>query len=301
MFSLETRPDNKTCKPFTAPLPAQLSLTGCADESMLIPYSITSPLWSDGASKRRFFALPNDATITVGEDGDFTFPIGTVLIKEFSLGEVKVETRFLMRTDKAWKTYTYLWRGDQSDADLVADGINGRYVPIGAQQWYLPSRTECFACHTTAAGQTLGPEVAQLSALDLATFQHIGILPETLPDVPPLIAPSDDTQPVEPRARAYLHANCSFCHREGSTNGSLDLRASRTLFQTGTCNVMSTHPDEANLVRIAPGDPQHSLIVVRMGGLGQGRMPPLASIVPDDAAVTLISQFISDLTACPEN
>ena len=51
----------------------------------LIQFEVNVELWSDGAT-RRWMALPDAAHIHVGNDGDLEFPIGTVLVKEFSLG-----------------------------------------------------------------------------------------------------------------------------------------------------------------------------------------------------------------------
>jgi hypothetical protein len=103
----------------TATVPATLSATGCFDPSNpkvpatgLIPYDLNSPLWSDGAAKRRWMALPDEAKITISPDGDFQFPVGTVLAKEFSFDGVPHETRLLVRhQDGIWSGYSrrVLW------------------------------------------------------------------------------------------------------------------------------------------------------------------------------------------------
>ncbi len=51
----------------------------------LIPYTPVAQFWSDGASKARWMALPDNTRITVEADGDWTFPPGTVLMKNFAL------------------------------------------------------------------------------------------------------------------------------------------------------------------------------------------------------------------------
>ena len=75
----------KIVQPAEAPataLPAKLSETGCFDTDNLtaavsgvIPYSVNSPLWSDGAEKQRWFALPDwyeqDTQIDLTETGDW--------------------------------------------------------------------------------------------------------------------------------------------------------------------------------------------------------------------------------------
>src|ERR1700741_2138595 len=73
-FGLTARPVNATChKPATPDdMPAKLSATGCVDAqdpslpaAGLIPYDVVTPLWSDGAAKGRYFALPEGTKIHV--------------------------------------------------------------------------------------------------------------------------------------------------------------------------------------------------------------------------------------------
>jgi hypothetical protein len=48
------------------------------------------------------------ATITFGPDGDLDLPIGSVLMKEFSIEGRKIETRLLVRHDDGdWAGYAY--------------------------------------------------------------------------------------------------------------------------------------------------------------------------------------------------
>src|SRR5207249_1359813 len=145
-----------------------LSETGCVlasdatkPSSGIIPFAVNAELWSDGAAKQRWLALPNGTHISVGADGDFAFPIGTVLMKQFSLGGARVETRLFVRhADGEWGGYSYEWNDAQTDATLLA---SGKVKQVGAQSWTFPSRSDCLLCHTSAAGRALGPEVGQLN------------------------------------------------------------------------------------------------------------------------------------------
>ena len=73
-FGIAARPSKQTCiAPAKYDQPtALLSATGCFDPKDpkkpapgLIPYDVNSPLWSDGADKQRFMALPDGALIHV--------------------------------------------------------------------------------------------------------------------------------------------------------------------------------------------------------------------------------------------
>jgi uncharacterized repeat protein (TIGR03806 family) len=300
--------------------PQKLSETGCVDPadprkpaSGLLPYDVNSPLWSDGAAKERYLALPDGKQIRVGDDGDWELPIGTVLVKTFLVGTRRVETRLFMRhSDGTWGGYSYEWDDAESDATLLPANKSKQ---VGAQSWYFPSRAECIRCHTSAAGFSLGLETGQLNrdlhytstnrlSNQVATFEHLGLFEGPLPPQESRArypAPSAGDG-LEPRARAYLHANCSSCHRPNSTGrGPADLRFATSLAQVGICNAVPQQGDlgVANARLLVPGEPARSLLSVRMHALDAYRMPPLASRVEDTEGTALVDAWISSLTVCP--
>jgi hypothetical protein len=309
----------------------------------LIPYDVASPLWSDAADKQRFFALPDNATIdvkdcmrnptqctpvetggTYEDEGDWIFPIGTVFVKTFGFGGRIHETRLLVRASEFdYWGYSYEWRADQTDADLIppdGDFINGKDVmlegPNGMQSWHYPSRSECMTCHTTPAGTALGPETSQLNfdyeypngvtGNQVETLEHIGIFTAPPADMEALPTPTGTAAPLEERARAYLHANCSMCHRPGSTFTGFDARFSTPFADMNLCNVA---PEKGNLgvmnaMRITPGDASASVVSLRMhtrdlGMMMSVQMPILGTNVVDDDGAGVIDEWIESLTGCP--
>ena len=182
--------------------------------------------------------------------GDFEFPNGTVLMKQFRLGGRLVETRLFMRhTDGEWAGYTYEWNAQGTDATRV---VGGKTATVGSQSWVYPSEAQCLACHTAAAGRSLGLEIAQLNgsllypqtgrtANQIATLNAIGLFspaiaesPSALPSLPD---PFGAGGTLAERARAYLHTNCSHCHRpNGGTPTDLDLRYTTALSGTNSCD-----------------------------------------------------------------
>ncbi len=196
--------------------PRRLSDTGLfqsvADhrpDPALIPYSVNSPLWSDGAAKQRFVALPGDTQIEFREQGVWGFPEGTVLVKTFALDVVaggdtrrrRVETRLLVFQQKEWVGYSYRWNDSETEAELVA--APGADLPLivrddataagtRRQTWHFPSRAECMVCHSRAAGFVLGLNTLQMNrphdygaARDnqLRTLAHLGVLTVSQPDL----------------------------------------------------------------------------------------------------------------------
>ena len=183
----------------------------------------------------------------------------------------------------------------------------------GPAPWIFPSETQCLECHTTAAGRTLGLETAQLNgahfypasgrtANQLATLSHVGMLSPPLPDPeaqPELPDPFDTNAPLAARARAYLHTNCSFCHRPGGpTPSTLDLRYSTPMAQTNACNAAPQSGDiglGANARLITPADAASSVLLARINRRDQYQMPPLGSHRIDVAGVALIAEWIDSM------
>jgi uncharacterized repeat protein (TIGR03806 family) len=300
--------------------PQKLSATGCVDpgdptqpSAGAIPYDVASPLWSDGAAKSRYLAIPDGQTITVGDDGDWDLPIGSVAMKTFAVGGKRIETRLFMRHDDGgWAGYTYEWDADGKDATLLPAGKNK--AVSATQMWAYPSRNQCIQCHSRAAGGTIGLETAQLNgdamypsthrrSNQLATLDHIGMFttPLAAPDTLPALAPPAGAGTLEDRARAYLHANCAHCHRpDGGGQGTMDLRYTRSLADTRTCNATNTQGPIGDASKlIVPGDPAHSLLSVRLHATDGKRMPPVGVSITDDDGAKLIDDWITSLTACP--
>ncbi len=297
--------------------PTLLSQTGCVDPndptkltSGLIPYDINAPFWSDGAEKDRWFAIPDGSTIEIDEAGDWVLPVGSVVMKTFHLNDRLFETRLLVRHDDGgWAGYSYAWNSDGTDAEYV-DG--GRVEEVEGQTWTFPSTGQCATCHTQVAGRTLGLENAQMnktfaysggSSNQVATLEHIGMFdadPGSPSDLPALSDPHGD-DPVEDRARAWLHSNCSQCHRSGGTGGgTADYRYGLTLAEMGICDVAPAGGgmEIEDPLLFAPGEPDRSVIPARMAATDEWRMPPLGSAIADEDGVALIREWITSTESC---
>ena len=298
----------------------QLSATGCvsaADATRpaggLIPYAPNAAFWSDGASKERWIALPNGQNITVNANGDWDFPNGTVLVKNFSRGNQLIETRHFMRhPDGVWAGYTYEWNVQQTDATLVT---GGKQVTVGGQPWIFPSEGQCLQCHTAAAGRSLGLENRQLAheitypqtgrtAHQLVTLNAINVLSPPVANptsLTPYPNPAGSNGTLAERARSYLHTNCGGCHRQsGPTPSNMDLRYSVALNATNACDVAPTLGDLGigNARLIAPGDAARSVLIARMNRRDANGMPPVGSAQVDTAGATLLSDWVNSLANC---
>jgi hypothetical protein len=140
-------------------------------------------------------------------------------------------------------------------------------------------------------------------ANQLATLEHLGVFKEKLPkkpeELPRLVDYHDKAQDINLRARAYLHANCSHCHRIwGGGNADFLILANLPLKDTKALDAKPQQGDLgiADARIIAPGEPARSLFVTRMKKLGLGRMPHVASNVVDEEGAKLMEEWIRSLT-----
>ena len=313
-------------------IPALLSQTGTLKDTRsltpgdgLIEYEIRVPFWSDGAQKRRWIAVPA-AKIGFSPEGEWTFPSGVVFVKTFELPvdethpamTRRLETRLLVR-DRAGGVYgvVYKWRADNSDADLLTSSLTEQ-IPIrtasGAtrfQTWYYPSRSDCLKCHNENARGVLGVKTRQMDRdvaypsgvadNQLRTWNHLGLFTTTLNEADSshysrLAASDDPTRSLEDRARSYLDANCSQCHRPGGTVANFDARYDTPLEKQGLIDgpvLIDERIDHSRVV--APNDIWRSIAFMRVNTVGEIRMPPLARETIDAKGVALLRQWIGSL------
>lgn len=298
-------------------------LPGC------IPYEVNSPLWSDGAVKRRWIAVPSGEKIKYSPTGEWSFPDGTVFIKHFDLvidevtGEKqRLETRFLVRqANGGVYGVTYRWRDDKPEADLVANPQTDRIRIKTAdgertQNWYFPSPLDCLVCHTPNAGDVLGVKTRQLNGPynysesgvtdnQLRTWNHLGMLDPPLDEaalakLPALVRVNDRSAPLEHRVRSYLDANCAQCHRPNGAAGYFDARFDTPLADQGLIDGRLVKPmDIADARVVCPGDVSRSVLYQRVHMTGELQMPPLARNVLDQDALDVLAEWIKGLAPHP--
>ncbi len=320
----------------SAPFPRKLSETGVFTSVRehkvapgVMPYSINAPFWSDGASKERFFALPDDAKIEFKESGEWVWDDGAATVKSFALelepgnpaSKKYIETRIMLRQDAQWIGYSYRWNTAQTDAILVnAKGLDATYrikdpsAPGGMrkQVWRYPSRDECMFCHSRAAGFVLGLTTQQMNRdhlfasgttdNQLRTYAHAGIFKEALPKEPPnmtaYVDPFDPQAPLSRRVKTYFEVNCAICHvADGGGNSLIELGKNTPLEKAKLIDEPPVHEDldirDARLV--ASGNPEKSVLYRRITHRGRKQMPPVGTNMVDERGAKLVEEWIRSL------
>jgi len=330
---------------FNGTLPLLLSQTGVFTNTPemvptngLIPYTPNTPLWSDGAVKTRYFAVPNNGgvitpseQITFAPTGTWTFPAGTVFVKTFQLNTDtsnpnvlhRLETRLLVRDiNGAVYGVTYKWRPDDSDADLLTTSLNEEIqitnaTGISTQTWYYPSPSDCLQCHTPVANYVLGVSTRQLNGSltysatgvtdnQLRTLNRLGLLnpaidEASIPNLEQLSALTNLNASLQQRSRSYLDANCAQCHQAGGTGITFDARYDTPLAAQNITNypaAVSLGYDNACIIKAQ--DIWRSVLLYRINTNNPTiAMPPLARNVIDTNAVQVFTSWINSLPGTP--
>lgn len=292
------------------------------------PFDLATPLFSDGALKRRFVYVPEGKTAAYIADEAFEFPVGAALIKTFAFPadfrapdkDIRlVETRVLLRHEDGWQAWAYVWNADQSDAELKIAGAKVDVATVDQQgaalafTYSVPNKNQCKACHSVSDELVpLGPKARNLNhefpyadgpENQLAHWSRIGLLSgapgaDTVPRSPDW---RDAAQPIDARARTWLDVNCAHCHRrEGpASNSGLFLTYGEP---TGPALGIGKRPVAAGkgsggrAFDIAPGEPDQSILLYRVESVEPGvMMPELGRHLADPDGVALLREWISSL------
>ncbi len=304
----------------------------------VVPYNVAAPLWSDQAGKERFIVLPEGGKIELRTDDDeWGFPEGTILVKNFffdhdrrdpSAGSRIIETRLLVREAGDWRTLTYVWNDEQTEATALRTGkrVEVEFIDMdGAaktEQYIVPNEDQCSSCHerddVEHALGLITPQMNRLVERDGAQVQQLTWLaqqdmfttaPPDLATLAGFIDPYGTAGTLDARARGYLHGNCAHCHQPGGgagKSGLVFLASEPDLAKVGVCKIPAAagpgtggHPHD-----IVPGKPDESIVVYRMNSLDpEIKMPELPNRVIDQRGLELIRSWISAMPvdlACEE-
>lgn len=321
-----------------SPPPARLSQTGLyADAAAFVvdarnrPFTPQYPLWSDGATKRRWVRLPGGGTIDARDPDRWEFPVGTTFWKEFAFAGRRVETRMFRKVAAdRWDFASYAWQDDQRDATLVPREGLARVAEVAPGKWHdIPSQEECRACHDAGRTEVLGFTALQLSDDRDPLAPHAEPLSPGMVTLQSLVAAGrlrglparhvttapriEGRTPVERAVLGYLSANCGSCHNRESSIASLGLFLKHTLASRGACatDALATSigrpghwavPDapEGTSRVVAPGAPARSALLRRaQSRRPSSQMPPIGTVVADREALALVSAWIDSLAAMP--
>ncbi|APV50802.1 hypothetical protein BWI17_14565 [Betaproteobacteria bacterium GR16-43] len=330
--------------PSNAGIPTTLSALGIfsnlaalTPNQGLIPYQLINPLWSDGAVKARWMAMPYDSgqmvnpTIGFAPTGEWTFPQGTVFVKQFdmvvneqTLEKRKLETRILVRVGNNIYGRTYKWRPDQLDADLLSGGMTEplTITEVGGttrmQNYTYPSPQQCKQCHNTAfntniANGVIGPKTRQLNSdltytpaiaaggsgvtdNQLRTWNHLGMFDTPLnendiPTYTKVAALGDTTASLEKRSRSYIDSNCAYCHRPAGPGPIYDGRYDTPILDQNLAGSATLNPG-AVLWRNDLTANSHLLNRDSLTSPAGG-MPPIAKNVVDQNWISTLSAWIT--------
>jgi len=139
----------------------------------------------------------------------------------------------------------------------------------------------------------------------LRTWNHLRLFTRTLSNgelaaLPALAAANDASRSLEDRARSYLDANCSQCHRPGGTVANFDARYDTPLLDQALIDgpvLIDQGVDRPRV--ISPHDIWRSIAFMRVNSVGDIQMPPLARETIDTTGVNLLREWIDSMPGRP--
>ena len=289
-------------------------------------YDVNTPLFSDYASKKRFVFLPKDSQMEFSQiENTLLFETGSILIKNFyypiSKNEERIiETRLLIKEKEGWKPLNYIWNTEQTyaslnyiGADIEVEWMNS-HEEIQKVNYSVPNQNQCKNCHISGSEITpIGLTVSQLNRKNsllsanknqLAFFHEANLI-KNLPEksnwskLP--VWNNQLTGTVEERAKAYLDANCAYCHspKGSAKNSGLYLSYSETnsRYRGVYKPPIAAGKGSGDLIYdIIPGDPEHSILLYRMKSKDPSiQMPELGRSIVHEEGVSLIEEYIKNL------
>jgi putative heme-binding domain-containing protein len=289
-------------------------------EAGVAPYRLLATAYEGGATSTYHVAIPGSSQVELRQaKKQWVYPSGTVFAKTLSWprldGELPLhlETQLLRYNGKTWDPFSYAWREDQSDADLVGpEGGSVEWIAalVGKdrREYRIRSRAECRSCHHLQAGAIAGWDFANLGQASssvgrsqLEELRAAGLIRgEVKAAWTPraMVDPRDASANLTDRARSYLAIHCSQCHcRGGGGTVALELPYTHTLEQTNALQAIPTQGtfglDDPQV--IFPGDPYRSVLYYRLATCGSGHMPKLWDRDNDLEGIRLIHDWICSL------
>lgn len=266
----------------------------------VMAFDVRYPLWSDGATKKRWLWLPPAGVIDTANMDVWAFPVGTKAWKEFYVEGKLVETRFLHKQSDGWLAVAYLWNDEGSDAYAIPEGVQN----AASTTHDVPNVDQCAQCHGGVGDVLIGVSAFQLSKENGGGFLSKLITDGKLSNPPAaeLQVPGDD---IVEDALGYLHGNCGNCHNNESFLAAthvlrLKLLAAQVApedtgaYQTAINEPMA-HALGGTTLGLVPGMPNQSQIFYRMGVRDENQMPPTGTEVVDPTGLATISAFITQL------
>lgn len=291
----------------------------------VIPYQLSTPLFSDYAVKDRFIVLPSGKSMHYSAQGPLDFPDSTIIIKNFAYRntenkKILIETRLLVKdpSDHEWKVMNYLWDEQQKDAKKHIRGaqlqitlLNDQNKPLKTT-YVVPNTNDCKRCHINSSKLIpIGPKARNLNFTPTGHSQNqlvqwgldkkITGMPD-IKNVAALPVWTDVKQyTLEKRARAYLDINCAHCHTKGGD-----------AYNTGLfLNYEESAPTRLGIYKapvsagggaggldwdIIPGKPDSSILYYRMASTEPGTaMPELARSIVHEEGLALIREWIEQI------
>ena len=222
----------------------------------------------------------------------------------------------MIKSAEGWGFANYIWNDEQTEAvRLIVGGTvtastiaqDGNLKEIS--RYVIPRELDCRTCHNLNEEMTpIGPKPANLnrpmendlSENQIDYFVEEGILNGVPTNVGQIPDYSDASLDPITRGKAYLDANCAYCHRQGGTANANGLFINWDYDEEGIHTGIFKIPTNFNApgfqYDIVPGSPDESILLYRMTQTeAPAVMPQLSRSINDDMGIEIIREYILNL------
>lgn len=265
------------------------------------------PLYSDGATKKRWIYLPTGTKIDTSNPDHWIYPKGTIVFKEFSMDGQMIETRMIEKIadgdgSSAWRFSIFANRKDDTDADRLDNADLHLQTELLATykasdfstRYNIGSFNTCTNCHGRSKDVVNGFSYLQLSSPSLAVNIN-SVSAKNWLTVPPLRFDEIPGNTTHQLAVGYMQSNCATCHDGSGGIGPGDFRHLSTSVSYTNEPLYATQSTRTGL--IVPGNAATSRLFQRINldRSVPSAMPKIPLFNKDSIGVSAIEAWINQL------
>ncbi len=277
-----------------------------------VQFEMAQPIWRPGVKVTNWLKMPKEGKIVRSLELDWAFPEGAQIIQHFEIqsGEALETHLYRSNGDGTFASSAYRWSSDLGKATIIE---SSEILPVPQDpsiSWLSPGPVAKLDPKTAIFGFQPQFRTRQLNVGNqILSWSKRGWLDRPLKErelakLPKLHRLNDESVSAIDRIRSYLDVNCAACHKPGgASRGYFDARI-ETPFEKQKLlsdELMAGDLGVEGAKLLTPGEPEKSILYVRLARKDGFRMPPGFTSNEDPPILSLLENWIRELDESDEN
>lgn len=269
-------------------------------------FEMALPLWRPGVQASHWVRMPSGGKIVRVTDSEWVFPEGAQIVQHFEnkMGNSHETHLYQSNGDGTFKASAYRWTARSRDASIIGQS---EFLPLPwdeSTMWLSPGPVARLDPKTAIFGFQPQFHALQLNVGgQLLEWSKRGwfkkpLNKSTVASMTKLHSADDQSIPEIERIRSYLEVNCASCHKPGgASRGYFDARI-QTPFEEQLIlsdQLMAGDMGVVGAKLVTPGEPEKSILYLRLARKDGFRMPPGFISDEDPPILSLLEKWIRDL------